>query len=169
MAKTLMGGSSCAATKDERGARNYALLIVSIILSFGLSGGTASLAGETNWDHDLASGYDQLSKGNTEVAIKFFQDKVRKHPTSAACHTGLGKAWKRLHKISEAKEEFRRATECDPTFADGFYELGAVLEDDKDWQNAATAFEKYLELKPDAGNRKTVADRITFCRGQKPE
>jgi tetratricopeptide (TPR) repeat protein len=170
MIKTIEASSSIGTKKMRRGARFcappivYALFVLAMLAVTFCP--TVLAAKDVDWDKTLFRGYDQLGKGNTEEAIKFFQEKVRKYPTSAECHTGLGKSLKRLHKISEAKEEFRRATECDPNFADGFYELGAVLEDDKDWQNAATAFEKFLQLKPDSGNRKTVADRITYCRGQ---
>ena len=171
MIKTIEASSSIGTKKIERGARFcapplvYALFVLAILATTMFSP-AAMASKDMDWDKTLAHGYDQLGKGNTEEAIKIFQEKVRKYPTSAECHTGLGKSLKRLHKISEAKEEFRRATESDPNFADGFYELGAVLEDDKDWQNAAAAFEKYLQLKPDSGNRKTVADRITYYRGQ---
>ena len=169
MVKTGRAGSSTGMPSQTKWISSGAgaltpCLVLLVLLAVVCS--SAGLAKDMDWDHALAKGYDQLGKGNTEDAIKFFQDKVRKYPTSAQCHTGLGKSLKRLHKISEAKDEFRKATEVDPGFADAFYELGAVLEDDKDWQGAATAFEKFLELKPDSGQRKTVSDRITYCRGQ---
>jgi Flp pilus assembly protein TadD len=119
-----------------------------------------------DWDKYLEKGYHQLSIGNTEEAVKIFSEKVRKYPSSAACHTGLGRALKRLGKISEAKTEFRTATEVEPAFADGFYELGVVLESDRDWQGAVRAFETFLSLKPDASQRQALSDRIRFCKGQ---
>src|SRR5262245_32010818 len=91
----------------------------------------------------LAKGYADLSMGNSQEAANFFASKCEKYPNSGACHTALGKALKRLGKLDNAKDEFRKATEVEPTFADGFYELGVMLESDKDWAGAAKNFEKY--------------------------
>lgn len=167
MVKTIAAGSLGTNKVVARGARCCAPFVSLLALIYlATISWTAAVAKDIDWDRTLAKGYDQLSKGNTEEAIKTFQEQVRKHPESAECHTGLGKSLKRLHKLSEAKEEFRRSTELNPNFAEGFYEYGAVLEDDKDFQNAANAFEHFLQLKPDSGQRKTVSDRITFCRSQ---
>jgi tetratricopeptide (TPR) repeat protein len=141
----------------------------SLLLSLAAIGFSVSpsLCKEQDWNKELAKGYAEISNGNTEPAIEFFRGKVRKNPTSGACHTGLGIALRRLGKISDAKSEFRQSTEVEPAFADGFLEYGKVLEDDKDYENAAQAFEKYLQLKPDSGQRRAISDRITYCRNQK--
>lgn len=118
-----------------------------------------------DWDKVLQKGTQQLDQGNIEVAVKTFSEKVKKYPQSAACHTALGKALKRMGKLSDAKAEFRVATQIEPSYADSFYELGVVLEGDKEWAQAADAFDKYLLLKPDDGQRRTIEDRIRFCRG----
>jgi tetratricopeptide (TPR) repeat protein len=125
-----------------------------------------SLAGNKppDWDKTLEKGVYQLSIGNTKEAAEFFEGKVKKYPDSGACHTQLGKALKRLGKFSEAKAEFRKATEVEPTYADGFYELGSLLEGDRDFSGAAQAFERFLQLKPDAADRQTITDRIRECR-----
>lgn len=114
----------------------------------------------------LAKGNYELQIGNTEKAISIFKEKTKKYPQSGACHTALGKALKRLGKTSEAKAEFKQATEAEPTYAPGFYELGVVLESDREYQAAAEAFEKYVALSPDAGQRQAVTDRIRFCRSK---
>jgi tetratricopeptide (TPR) repeat protein len=119
-------------------------------------------------DVNLADGYQQLSVGNTEKAVDIFTRKVSKNPTSAACHTALGKALKRLGRIDEAKAEFRKATEVGPDFPDGFYELGVVQESDRNWVEAAKCFERFLQLKPDASERQALTDRIQYCLSQSP-
>ncbi|MBX3137440.1 hypothetical protein KF707_14550 [Candidatus Obscuribacterales bacterium] len=136
------------------------------LLSFALLAATASSvsAKPTDWDKELAKGYQQLSIGNKEVAAEFFAKKVAKYPGSAACHTALGKALKRLGKLDEAKKEFRSATQCEPTFADGFYEFGSSLEADGQYKEAIENFQKYLELSQDAAKRKNIEDRIRFCQ-----
>lgn len=119
-------------------------------------------------DVDLADGYNQLTMGNTEKAVDIFTRKVSKNPSSAACHTALGKALKRLGRIDEAKAEFRKACELDANFPDGFYEYGVAQESDRNWLEAATSFEKYLRLKPDASDRLALTDRIQYCLSQAP-
>jgi Tfp pilus assembly protein PilF len=108
----------------------------------------------------------EFDRGNYEVAQNAFLKLVTKYPSSGELRTMLAKSYKRLGKMDEAKGEFRAAIQVDPNCADAYYELGCLLEGDKEWVSAAVAFEKYLELKPDASQRKTVTDRIKFCRNQ---
>lgn len=102
--------------------------------------------------------------GNNKQAAAIFSEKLGKYPDSGACHLAYGKALKRLGQISEGKAEFLAATKTDPNLADAFYELGAVFESDKEYADARQAFERYLQLKPDAAQRQNVPDRIRFCR-----
>lgn len=117
-----------------------------------------------DWEKKLESGYYELSIGNVDKAVDWFTKKVKSYPGSGACHTALGEALKKKGKLSEAKAEFQMATEVEPAYADGFYELGALLEADKEYLRAAQAFERYLTLKPDSNRKGAVADRIRFCR-----
>ncbi len=122
-----------------------------------------------DWNKALSSGYNQLTMGNTETALAFFQKQSAKYPNSGQCHLGIGKCLKRLTKYSEAKAEFRTAVQLEPTLADAWYELGTVCESDQEWDNASKAFSRFLDLKPDAGQRQAVVDRIRFCDSKKPD
>lgn len=146
--------------------KNKALVVAVILAISTCAYCKAGKKNSPNWESNLQKGNYQLSIGNTEEAVKIFSEKVRKYPSSGACHTGLGRALKRLGKISEAKAEFRTATQAEPTYAEGFYELGVVLESDKEWAGAASAFETFLSLKPDASQRQALSDRIRFCKSQ---
>jgi tetratricopeptide (TPR) repeat protein len=123
-----------------------------------------SFSHDIDWQKTLEKGNHELAVGNTENAVAIFSSKVKKYPTSAACHTALGRAYKRLGKISEAKSEFHDATQLDPAYADGFYEFGVVQESDQNWADAASSFETYLRLKPDASERQALSDRIIYCK-----
>ncbi len=123
-------------------------------------------AKEVNFDEVLKSGNYMLQIGESEKAVSFFAAKTKKYPSSGACHTALGRALKRLGKLDQAKEEFRAAMEVEPAYADGFYEFGVLSESDKQWAQAAEAFEKYIELKPDNAQRRTIEDRIKYCKAQ---
>jgi tetratricopeptide (TPR) repeat protein len=117
-----------------------------------------------NWDKLLEKGYAQLSMGNTKEAAEFFNNKLQKYPNSGPCHFACGKALKRLGKTTDAKTEFKSAIGFDGNLADAYYELGVLQEGDKEYQDAAVNFDKYLQLKPDAAQRQNIPDRIQFCR-----
>jgi tetratricopeptide (TPR) repeat protein len=156
-----------AARKSSPRNSSLAKLVAGLfVISFASAGFNSALQGaeEKDWEKILKRGNTELAQGNTEKAISFFQGKCLKYPLSGACHTGLGKSLKRLGKIAEAKEELKKATELDPSYAPGFYELGSILEGDKEWAAAAQAFEKYLELSPEAGQRQAISDRIRNCK-----
>lgn len=124
-----------------------------------------ALAKEVNWDDVLKNGNYMLQIGESEKAAQFFEGKVKKYPSSAQCHTALGRAFKRMGKLDPAKTEFKTATEVDQNYADGFYELGVLQESDKEWALAAENFERYLALRPDNGQRRAIEDRIKYCKG----
>jgi Tfp pilus assembly protein PilF len=142
-------------------------LLLSISLAYTNVSDSSDAKGDPSWDQVLKTGNYNLQIGETDKAIAEFQKAVKKYPRSAACHTALGRAFKRLNKMSEAKAEFRCASELESNYPDAFYELGAALESDKEWEGAAQAFSHYLELMPDSAQRKNVEDRIKYCRGQK--
>lgn len=113
----------------------------------------------------MAQATAEFEKGNYQVAQDAFLKLVTKYPGSAELRTMLAKSYKRLGKFDEAKGEFRSAIQCDANYAEAYYELGVILESDKDYKSAVIAFEKFLELKPDSSQRKLVTDRIQFCKG----
>jgi tetratricopeptide (TPR) repeat protein len=119
---------------------------------------------DIDWDKRLAKGYHQMSIGNYEEAVKMFGSEVDKHPESGAARTALGMALKRQGKMGEAKASFRRATEVESGFAEGQYELGAMLENDKEYSEALKCFERYLQLAPLSSKKASVEDRIRFCK-----
>lgn len=144
-----------------------ALLINMIVLGAGLNSLPSSCGAPADMNKVLKSGYEHLSQGRSEDALAFFQGKLKKYPNSGLLHVGIGKALKRLGKLSEAKAEFHTATQVEPTFADGFYEWGVCLESDREWLAAADAYQKFLQLKPDFGDRRALSDRIRYCQSQK--
>jgi Flp pilus assembly protein TadD len=148
--------------------RSSVLIAITFIVAGFLGLPSFAAKQPTDWDKTLSSGYNQLTMGNTEQALAFFRKQSLKYPSSGACHLGIGKCLKRLSKFSEAKTEYRTATQLEPTLAEAYYELGTVCEGDQEWDNASKAFSKFLELKPDAGQRQAVVDRIRFCESKKP-
>ena len=105
-----------------------------------------------------------MSIGEVDRAINMFSDEVKKHPEAAPPHVGLGRALKKKGRMSDAKSEFKRATEVDPNYADSYYELGAMQENDREWKAAAASFEQYLQAAPDADNARSAAERLRNCK-----
>lgn len=150
-------------------AKLLTVAVASSLLAIGFNalGLPAQAKGDPNWDVALKDANHLLAIGESEKAAAIFESKIKKYPNSGACHTALGRALKRLGKLDQAKTEFLRSTEVEPNYADGFYELGVLQESDKEWAEAANAFTRYVELKPDSGQRRTIEDRILYCKGQK--
>lgn len=156
--------TSCLSGKTYEMAK--LLIFQSAIIAFLFTNQTSASAKEIDWNKKLSKGYQQLTMGNTEQAEAIFSKIIQKYPTSAPCHTALGQTYKRLGKFDAARAEFVKATALDPNYAKAFYELGSLEEFDKHWAEAATAFERYLQLEPSTSERQALADRIKFCRSQ---
>ncbi|MFA6210165.1 MAG: tetratricopeptide repeat protein [Candidatus Obscuribacterales bacterium] len=148
-------------------AKHLVLALAAINLMSSSLSLPAQAKGDPNWDVALKEANHLLAIGESEKAAAIFESKIKKYPNSGACHTALGRSLKRLGKLDQAKTEFLRSTEVEPTYADGFYELGVLQESDKEWAEAAKAFTRYVELRPDSGQRRTIEDRILYCNGQK--
>ncbi len=140
-------------------------LVQALLVFCPLSFAEASTDAE-KYAKPMAQATTEFEKGNYQVAQDAFLKLVTKYPGSAELRTMLAKSYKRLGKFDEAKGEFRAAIQCDANHAEAYYELGCMMESDKDYKSAVVSFEKYLELKPDSSNRKLVSDRIQFCKGQ---
>jgi predicted Zn-dependent protease len=59
-----------------------------------------------------------------------------------------------------ALQRYERAAELDPTFPDPYRQLGFLYYQQKDMAKARTAFEKYLELKPDAPDARRIKEYL---------
>lgn len=153
--------------KNSRINRLGLVLAASTIALLTQSGQAVDAKG-IDWEKRLSKGYSELHLGNVDKAIELFGSDVQKHPESGAARTAYGIAMKKKGKIAEAKGEFRRATEVEPDFAESYYELGAICESDKEYCEAAKSFERYVQLAPTSNKRKTVEDRILFCRSNMP-
>ena len=119
---------------------------------------------QIDWDKKLAKGYRDLEIGDYDKALKFFQSEVDHHPDSSAARTGVGMALKAKGKAGEAVAAIRRATEVEPDYAEAHYQLGALLESNKDYAEACKSFERYLQLAPISSKKASVEERIRNCK-----
>lgn len=117
-----------------------------------------------DWDHKLAKERQMIATNKIEEAMKILDDYLAKHPESGALHTDKGICLKRRGHVGEARSEFERATQVEPQYAQAWYELGSLQQSDKQFDQAADSFERYLQTKPYADNKDAVRDRINYCK-----
>ena len=66
----------------------------------------------------------------------------------------------RAEQTHKALERYERAAELDPKLPDTFRQLGFLYYQQKEPEQAKTAFEKYLALKPDAPDARRIKEYI---------
>jgi tetratricopeptide (TPR) repeat protein len=91
-----------------------------------------------------------LWDGNIERAIEIFTGLAEEYADDPYLPTYLGlRHYRNLGQYDEAREQFQRALQRDPAFAQAHKWLGYVALDEKDYERAEAHFRRYLELAPD--------------------
>src|SRR5215510_15487384 len=102
----------------------------------------------------LALGYESLGKQEEaekeyKKAVETYKKYLAENPDDAEAHYALGQTYAGLGQFSEAIREYREATkrkEDDPVM---FYDLGVAHTKLAQYDAAAAAFSKSLEIDPD--------------------
>ncbi len=84
--------------------------------------------------------YEQLNRG--DMALGFFQKAVALNRRHAKAHAEIGLILYHSKQFSEAKKEIDLALSLSPETYSGYYYLGKILKDNKDYGAAVKAFEK---------------------------
>ncbi len=82
-----------------------------------------------------------------EAAAEKYQDYLAKRPQDAQIHFQLGYCYTALQKTDQARIEYQKATELNPTLAPAFLNLG-LTELSADPAAAAQAFQRASDLMP---------------------
>ena len=90
-----------------------------------------------------------LSKGDATGAVPYFETASKAQPRSAVAAAELGLALASAGKITEAKQQFRRALGLDPKFTDARYDLASAEAADREWQAANRDLEQVLAERPE--------------------
>lgn len=86
---------------------------------------------------------------NLNLAYEAFQKAIALKPTQAGYHNNYALALARGKKFAEAQAELQKAAEADPPNGGKYYyNLGAVLVNAGQYDPAAEAFKKAIELTP---------------------
>lgn len=144
--------------------RKYLITATALIVAVAASFSPVQCKSNIDWDKKLSKGYRDIEIGEYDRALKFFQSESDHHPESAAARTGIGMALKAKGKAGEAVAAIRRATEVEPDYAEAHYQLGSLLESNKDYTEACKCFERYLQLAPISSKKASVEERIRNCK-----
>ena len=88
-------------------------------------------------------------KGNTEAAIKIYQNALSINENSPETHFNMGSILHRLGRSNEARISYEKAISIKPDFLNAYFNLGLVYQNLQDNKKAIETFEKAIEIKPD--------------------
>ncbi|MGA3327664.1 MAG: rhomboid family intramembrane serine protease [Terriglobia bacterium] len=97
----------------------------------------------------LAEGAKLLQSGKTGPAIEKLKTVTAHAPGSFLAHLLLGEAYRHGKQYDEAMEEFHKAIDLEPNFAETHAELGLALRQKGQNDQAIAEYRKALALKPD--------------------
>jgi tetratricopeptide (TPR) repeat protein len=88
-------------------------------------------------------------KGQTDEAIRQFEEGVRLKPDYAYSHYNLGIAFDKQGKVDKALGQLQEAIRLDPDYADAHYNLGVAFCQQGRTAEAIGQFRETIRLKPD--------------------
>ena len=93
----------------------------------------------------LGDSYERA--GQHDKALETYQKVLAGDPSNAAIHNSMGSVYARMNKIPEAKEEFKKSAELNPTgAAQAYFNLGVVMYNAGKMDEAAEAMKKATSL-----------------------
>ncbi len=115
-------------------------------------------------------GETQIKQENWDAAISSFMRALEADPEGkevGSIYFRLGQCWQEKRKASKAIEWYRKALESDPRNGDAWLNLGYLYKDAHKRTEAAEAFTHFLEVRPNAENKKEIEDEIYFIKQEK--
>jgi tetratricopeptide (TPR) repeat protein len=92
------------------------------------------------------------SENDQDTQLAALRNLVKAYPKDERTHARLAQFYIGQQDYNEAVKHFGHATQINPQFAPGYNALGYAYRNLGDFDNAKTAFEKYIELVPDEPN-----------------
>lgn len=101
------------------------------------------------------NGFSQLKKANTlynnfhyAASIDYYKKVLKRDENNKIANQNIAHAYRKLKDYENAEKYYKKITALDPENADNFLYLGQALKNNNNFQEAKTAFEKYLEKNP---------------------
>jgi beta-barrel assembly-enhancing protease len=108
-----------------------------------------------------------LSMDHARQALIMLEEPERLADLPPSAHYYLGEAYRRRGDpgdLALAEQAYRKAVEVTPDFAPSYRALGTLCMNAKNWSDAQRHFQRYLDLMPDAKDRKYVESYIRIAR-----
>ena len=90
------------------------------------------------------------------------------NPIQAEKEVRIGNYYFRKGSFRAAAQRYREATRWNPQLPEAYLRLGEAEEKQRDGKAAREAYQKYLELSPDAKNRADISKKVAHLGGGKP-
>jgi len=88
-------------------------------------------------------------KQDQQKAIESYQKALALSPNDPGLHNNLGSVYAEMGKVDDAKAEFQKAAEANPSGASGYYyNLGVVMVNQGKMDDASVALKKATDLDP---------------------
>ncbi len=107
----------------------------------------------------------QIKMEDWAGAIASYQKALDADPKLTIVYSKLGSAYHEKRDLPKAVLWYTKAVKAEPENPDAWRSLGYLLQDTNKKKDAITAFRKYLELRPDAEDKKEIEDQIYFLQG----
>ena len=97
-------------------------------------------------------GWSYFNKGDTDIALKRFNQALILDPNFAPAYFGIGYVYSVQNKLDLAIQNYRKSIEKDPTFSHSYSNLGLALLYSGKRKEALPSFKKALEIDPQNGD-----------------
>jgi tetratricopeptide (TPR) repeat protein len=94
-------------------------------------------------------GYEYWKQGNSDVAIKLYNDSLRINPTDAPTLSHLGVALASQGKVSEAIAQLQKAIRLQPNYSEAHNNIGPILANVGQLDEAIKQFSEAIRIQPD--------------------
>jgi tetratricopeptide (TPR) repeat protein len=89
-----------------------------------------------------------LQEEQIDEALHHYQEASRIRPDDPGVHRMIGSLYKKQKLFDLARQEFGKAAQLVPS-PTAYYQLGTVLDQQKEWRAAIRAYQKAIELNPE--------------------
>lgn len=101
----------------------------------------------SDWRWPNLLGYFYLTNGKLDAAVEQFKLALQLTPDNPRPSNNLGIAYLRRNQLPDAEAAFAKTSELEPTFSH-FSNLGAVLQQEGKYAEAAPMYQKAIDLNP---------------------